>query len=821
MGVDASFRIHLGNGMPARFGYKKVLVWLAAGAGTLLPCARAEPLLSPTDFALDRPEATRQLVVIDVDEPREIDRTRAARFSSSDPSILVVDATGLVEPRGDGQAQVIVQLGERTLRANVQVSGQKTPTPVSFRHEVIPILTKAGCNAGGCHGKAEGQNGFRLSVFGFDPEADHEALVMQGRGRRVSPGWPSGSLLLAKATAAAPHGGGLRVEHGSRRYRLLLRWIAEGAELTGNDRDQVVSIEVRPKRFELTPGATRQLRVTARYANGAERCVTADAEYACDTVHLAQVDGRGYVQASDLAGQAAILVRYAGQVAVSHLTTPRAGVTFVRPPEVNFIDHHVWNHLAGLGIQPRELAADSTFLRRAFLDAIGVLPTPHEAQAFLDSTAPDKRSKLIDELLSRPEYADYWTMRWSDLLRVDKDKITPEGAVAVSRWLRRQFVDNRRYDEFVRAILTAQGDTRDEGPAALYLALDTPEIASRSFSQLFLGVRIECAQCHHHPFERWAPSDYFGLAGFFTGVRKKPLPGGSQAIVSRGGTDAVNPRDAKPAPTKALGAAPPELSPARDRRVELANWLTSPQNPYFAREIVNRLWAHFFGRGLVEPIDDLRETNPASHEPLLAALAARFIERNYDLKDLIKTLMESRAYQLRGRDEASRLDDERNFSFAIQKALPAEVLLDAVSQATESPEAFNGWPSGYRAVQVWDNRMPSYFLRIFGRPVRASVCECERSSEPSVSQALHLLNSPEILAKIESPQGRARRLANSDLEPAALVDELFLATLARKPTEDERAFVTPLLSGTGLARRAAIEDLLWALVNDKDFLYNR
>jgi hypothetical protein len=625
---------------------------------------------------------------------------------------------------------------------------------------------------------------------------------------------------LRKATGELPHGGGRRVEKGDRRYQRLLRWIVEGAALSADSSREVVSIAVEPAQQTLAPGGAQQLRVTATDRSGRAYCVTAEAEYDSNAKSIATADRQGLVQAETIPGEAAILVRYLGQVAVCRITIPRAGVTFVRPPENNFIDRLVWDKLERLGIPPSNLADDATFLRRAYLDVIGTLPTAEEARTFLGVADPQKRSRLVERLLGREEYADYWAMRWMDLLRVDKDKVTAPGAVAMARWLRRQFAENRPYDAFARDVLTVQGHAQAEGPGSFYKVLETPEVVARSISQLFLGVRIECAQCHHHPSERWGQDDYFALAGFFTGVVRKNLPSGRMAIALAPGNDLPHPRTGELVPTHALGAAPPDFTHSADRRQALADWMTAPENRFFAAAISNRLWSHYFGRGLVEPIDDLRATNPATNEPLLVALASHLRELKYDLKAFTRTLLSSRVYQLDSRANQGNVSDEQNFSHAAHKALPAEVLLDAICQATGAPEKFNGWPEGYRAIQIWDNRMPSYFFRIFGRPVRASVCECERSNEPSISQALHLMNSPEVAEKIHSRSGRARQLADSEIEPSAIVEELYLTVLARQPSDAERVLMLSAFTREGADRLAAVEDVLWALLNTKEFLYN-
>ena len=802
--------------LPIKAGSLLLAIFLTVDVNTLVAGLR----VSPTEVRLDGPESSQQIVVYSkLPGDQEVDVTRESGFEIANANLAAVTPAGLLQPIGEGQGELVIRYREQTVQVPLIVEGLVKPKPVSFRLELLPTLTKARCNSGGCHGKAEGQNGFKLSVFGFDTAADFDALTKEARGRRISLAQPDSSLVLRKASAQVPHGGGLKLAPDSSGYRKLRRWIAEGARFEVADEAAVERIEVEPAEETLVPSSHRQLRVTAIDSRGHRRCVTAVAEYQSSAPPIADVDEGGLVHATDAAGEAVILVRYLGHVASSHLALPRPQTKFARPAESNFIDKLVWDKLQRLGIEPSQPADDATFMRRAYLDVIGVLPTADEARSFLEDPAAEKRAKLIDALLNRDEYADYWAMRWATILRNDRLKVTPQGAYGMHRWLRQQFADNRKYDALVREILTAKGPMTEEGPTGFYKVLSTPQDASRAVSQLFLGVRIECAQCHHHPSERWGQDDYAALAGFFTGIKPKKLPGGGESLIVEPGADATHPRTGEAIPTRALGTATVDLSAAADRRTALVDWMFAPDNPYAARIIVNRLWSHYFGRGLVEPIDDLRQTNPATNEPLMLALEAHLREVSWDLKAFTRTLLNSRAYQASAVPNDSNIDDQQNFSHAMYKPLPAEVLLDMVCQSTGVPEKFNGWPEGFRAVQVWDNRMPSYFFKIFGRPVRASVCECERSNEPSISQALHLLNSPEVSDKVGHRRGRARQLADSDRTPAQIVEELFLSTLSRFPSDAEMTLMLECFDQES-DRRIACEDILWTLLNSKKYLYN-
>lgn len=803
-------------------GWQYLLISSAiTGLLALAGAAHAESLqVYPEKVLLVGPESTQQVLLISRSENRHSDLTQQAEYVPKDNRIISVTQSGRIVPHAEGTTSLEIRIQETSLYVPVTVTGLLTPAPVSFQDQILPILTKAGCNSGGCHGKAEGQNGFKLSIFGFDADADYDAIVKEGRGRRISRASPAHSVLLRKATGKLPHGGGRKILQGSLWYQMIQRWIAEGAQIDNATPTTIRAISVEPKSARMHPLSSQQLQVTAILSDGTRRCITTEAEYGSNASTIAEVNTDGQVQVSDIPGEAAILIRYMGHVSVSRITSPQTPSPFTRLQDSSAIDHTVWDKLEQLGIAPSDRIDDATFLRRIFLDTIGTLPTTHEVRRFLKDPHPEKRSHSIDQLLAREEYADYWAMKWADILRVDKNIVKPQGTVAMTRWLRKQMKNNTPYDRFVRSIITAKGNTFDEGPAAFFQVHQNPEMLARSVSQLFLGIRLECAQCHHHPFEKWSQADYFGFAGFFTGVGRKTGAWGGQTIFRQTASNLKHPRTQQPVPIAGLDGPPLRSEHTSDRLSVLADWIISRNNPFTARMITNRLWAHYFGRGIVEPIDDMRMTNPASNEPLLQLLEKSLLESNYDLKAFTRLLLNSHTYQISSHSNGSNERDEQNFSHASWKPLPAEVLLDAICQVTGVSEHFNGWPDGYRAIQIWDNRMPSYFFRIFGKPQRVSVCECERGTEPSVAQALHLMNSPESVRKIRDRNGRAAKLSRSELSDSEIIEELYLAALSRYPSLKETDFMLQAFDHPGSTRRTASEDILWTLLNTKEFLYN-
>jgi hypothetical protein len=569
------------------------------------------------------------------------------------------------------------------------------------------------------------------------------------------------------------------------------------------------------------PGARQQLRVIARDSNGQERDVTALAKFQSNYEALATVDADGLVTSGDSAGSAAVMAGYMGCVDVFGVIVPRSGPVEYDSTWVpnNFIDELVAHRLRQLNILPSGLADDATFLRRVSLDLIGTLPTTDEARRFLTDTRPDRRARLVDALLDRPEFADYWALKWADLLRVDRDALGRKRAYAFYRWIRNAIDTNVPYDQFARAIITAEGALDEVSPASFYKAVAKPGEAASTLSQVFLGVRIACAECHHHPYDRWSQDDFYGMAAFFAPVGVAGS-GRGERVISRGNPDTKHPRTGEFIAAHALGSVPAKSEPDDDRRVALAQWMTAPDNPWFARNLANRLWAHFLGRGLVEPVDDVRATNPPMDPKLLDALAECLVRQKYDVRKLIRTITASRIYQASSEPNSTNERDDRNASRATLRRLDAEVLLDMVCQVTGVGEKFPGLPGGLRAIQLWDSKVPHYFLKVFGRPVRASACECERNTEPSVGQVLHLLNSPAIQAKLSDEDGTVARLVRQVSEDGALVNELYLTFYSRFPTTEERVLAVELLGREPARRRQAAEDLSWGLLNSLEFLFN-
>jgi hypothetical protein len=714
--------------------------------------------------------------------------------------------------------------------------------PISFRNDILPIISKAGCNTGGCHGALAGKGGFRLSLFGYNPEADHAAITRELLGRRIEPADPARSLLLTKPTTALAHKGGKRIDVDSDEYRLLAKWIASGAPGPKAEDPVIVNLEVSPAEALVKNGESMSLVVRAKFSDGTERDVTRHAKFTSTDETVASVDGVGTVSIIG-PGEGAITAWYSSQIVIASVTSPFPyevpDSVYAEAPRANFIDDLVLEQLRRLNLKPSPPASDATFVRRAYLDAIGRLPTPAETRAFVADTAPEKYSRLADRLLAREEFVDYWTYKWSDLLLVSGAKLRPEPMKAYYGWIRKNVAENTPWDELARGIVTAQGSATEDGASNFYAIHQDPESMAENVSQAFLSLSLNCAKCHDHPLEKWTNDQYYQFANLFARVRAKGWGGdarsgdGKRTLYVEPAGDLIQPRTGKPQPPAPLDApAIPADDPA-DRRGVLAEWLASPENPYFTRAIVNRVWANFMGIGLVEPVDDLRASNPASNEKLFAALAEHLVEERYDLKSLMRSILTSQTYRRSGEALSENADEQRYYSRHYPRRLPAEVLSDAIADVTGVRDSFKEialsdgssektelYPDGTRALELADASVKSYFLKTFGRNQREITCECERSNQPSLVQVLHLSNSGTINDKLAAKEGQVTDLLAEDPAPSDLMNQAWLLCLSREPTERERAAFAPLLAvGTPEEKRQATEDMFWALLTSREFLF--
>lgn len=771
-------------------------------------------------------DSSQQLLVVgQYDSGQLRDMTRSVAYTVAPDGVVSIDKTGYVAAVKDGTAVVRVTAApgiESELR--VEVAHIAQDLPLSFPNQVVPIFTKHGCNGGGCHGKSGGQNGFALSLLGFEPSEDYEHLVKESRGRRLFPAAPDRSLLLLKGTGQAPHGGGQRIEADSSAYRTLRRWIEQGLPYGKPDDPTIARIDVLPVEPVLGRDCQQQLLVTAHYTDGSAVDVTRCTTFDSNDPELATADLRGLVTTKKRTGSVAIMARYHGQVGVFRATVPLGLPVANLPPAKNFIDELVFAKLKALGLPPSPPANETTFLRRVTLDIAGRLPSIDETAQFLADADPNRRGKCIERLLASSDYAEYFANKWSAVLRNKRRADIDKAATfAFYDWLRGEFQENQPYDQIVREVLAATGEPGRHPPAAWYREVSEPTALVEDTAQLFLGLRIQCARCHHHPFEKWSQQDYCGLQAFFTQVaRKKGEVAGLDRIYhQRGVAQARHPKTGAAVKPTGLGGTTYDIGPDEDPRQRLADWLALSDNPFFARALVNRYWKHFFGRGLVDPEDDMRATNPAVNPALLDALARDFLAHHYDLKQLIRTICNSQVYQLSSEPNAWNADDKQNFSRFYPKRLTAEVLLDAVDQLTGAPSNFGGLPAGTRAVELPDNGFDSYFLTVFGRPEATSACECERSGEANLAQCLHLLNSRAIQGKLTLASGRAAQwAADATRPPAVKIRELYLLALSREPTAGETALAVAHVARNSANPRAAYEDLVWAMLNTKEFLFN-
>ncbi|MDB5387974.1 MAG: S-layer protein [Planctomycetaceae bacterium] len=777
---------------------------------------------------------------------REIDRNPAPlQYSCSAPTAFIWRTTAAgraVFERLKVLFIIFLFCGNRaTSAADVPVpQGTAAEHRIYFGTDIVPVLTKLGCNGGGCHGKATGQNGFKISLFGFEPDVDYAALVHESRGRRLLPADPERSLLLLKATARMPHGGGRRLEESSDDYRILCDWIAQGATAPRNDDPRLERIELSPREQVLKTNSSQQLRVVAFFSNGTSRDVTRQTVYQSNETAIATIDADGLVKTDSHHGLVAVMARFGEQIATFHAAVPfvadeqklaevqRQLDQLERKIGEAPVDRLMLRQWRSMGIVPSEPADDATFVRRVTIDICGTLPTSEEVQSYLTDTHTDKRAKLIDRLLERPEYASYFALKWADILQnrgagysTGKQRA---GTKLFSGWIRDSLAANKPYDQFVSEILTASGSQNENPPAIWYRTVRKSPEYVESVAQAFLGVRIQCAQCHHHPTESWSQADYFGLAAVFARVGRKggfadaEVPTDEIIFLKERG-EVVHPRTGESLRPRPLGGKEFSLGSHDDPRTSLAHWMTKPDNPYFARTMVNRMWAHFLGRGIVHPIDDARSTNPPSNPELFDALSRDFIASGYDLKQLVRSIAGSYAYGLESAPHAGNAGDTQTFSRFIPRRLTAEVLLDGISQALDVPTEFPGVTPGTRAIDLPDENVAAHFLDVFGRPARMSACECERADAPALTQALELVNSAEIQRKLSAPTGASQQLVARFKSNTELANELFLRVLSRSPRPEELKTAVDFLQSEP-DRVEACRSLLWSLLATNEFLFN-
>jgi hypothetical protein len=792
----------------------------------------------PTKIALKGADDAQQLILTaTLAGGRLQDLTADVKYEAADPKLVRVTSGGRIIPLANGSTEVTATYGDKVVKVPVTAEKCDVNLPINFGNQVVPIFTKLGCNSGGCHGKASGQNGFKLSLLGFEPEVDYTALVKEDRGRRVFPAAPDNSLLLLKATGGMAHGGGKRMEVNSDEYRLVRRWVAAGTPFGEPTDPKVTRISVFPDHRILTRNNKQQFAVYAHYNDGTVEDITRRAQYESNEQEIAVVDAGGMVRTLALSGEAAIMVRYQEYVSTFRATVPLGlPIPAYKFEPQTLVDRYTAKKWEQLGLVPSEPSSDEQFIRRVSIDLTGTLPTPAQVTTFVNDTDATKRDKLIDALIDSPEYAYYFANKWADILRVKRrgDQGRAEGTFGFHEWIRKAMENDKPYDKFARAILAATGDEESNPPTVWYKELQQPEQFVDDTAQVFLGLRLACAQCHHHPYEKWSQDDYWGIAAYFGRVGRKNIqqPGEQQGgqnqhllVFNKSSGNVQNKRTNQAAVMKVLEGQPMTATADEDPRAKLVAWMVDPQNRFFARAVANRYWAHFFGRGIVDPLDDMRVTNPPSNPELLDELAKDFVANKYSLKHLVKTIVKSRTYQLSAVPNEFNKQDKQNYARFYPRRLSAEVLLDAVCQVTDSPTNFNGLPTDQhaprRAIMLPDESFQSYFLDVFGRPQRISACECERVSEANLAQELHMLNSEELQGKLARQGARAEAMAKDPRPDAEKVDELFLWAVGHKASDEQRDLALAHLAKHAANKKLAYENILWALVNTKEFKFNQ
>jgi hypothetical protein len=790
----------------------------------------ATVIVQPDKIMLNGPRATQQLVINGRYADGNLrDLTHFADVSLEAGDIVALDADRFLRAKKNGTTNLVIKAGTQVVKVPVTVTNVEKPQPVSFRNEVIASLNVGGCNQGACHGTPSGKNGFKLSLRGYDPASDYIQLTHDVLGRRTDRLHPEMSLMLQKGLGRVPHEGGTRFALTSLPAQTILGWLTEGLADDAPTLPNVTKIEVLPgSRVLNEPSRFQQLAVLATFTDGSVKDVTRLTVFSSSDAAIANVNANGLVEFAQ-SGEVAILCRYLMELLPVRLTylEPKQGFVWNNPPESSYVDKHTFAKLKMLNILPSDLCTDQEFIRRAYLDVCGVLPTPAETKKFFDSKDSQKRAKLIDELLERPEYADLWTLKWSDVFRSTRKTVQVKGTFVFQKWMHGHIEHNTPFDEVVREVIAAGGSTFANPPANYYRIARDPQNLAETTAQLFFGIRMQCCKCHNHPFERWTQDDYYSLAAFFARVkqRKDTLePGdkqgkeGAEVIYVERAGDITQPRTGKLMLPKFLGGPVAEVAPGKDRREALAKWMASPTNPFLPKSVVNRVWYHLMGRGIVDPVDDFRDSNPSANDDLLDALAKDFVDHKFDVKYVIRTVMNSRTYQLSARTNAFNKDDNKYFSHAVTKLHTAEQLFDALCYVTDVPEKFAGFALGTRAVQLPDGEVNHPFLKTFGQPARELACECEREGDSNLAQALQLINGPAVNDRLRNATNRIGKLLAAKKTDREVLDDLFLVTLTRPPTDSEVSAMLGHVSAQA-DKRKAWEDVHWALINSKEFLF--